>query len=305
MKTPWVEKYRPKTLDEYIFSSDEVKDILMQYIEEQDIPNMLLSGIQGTGKTTVARIIINELGIQKNDVRTINASSNNGIANVRNNIESFVKTAGLSKFKIVLLEEADGLSHDAQKALRSTIEDYVNFGVRFILTCNYPNKIIPALHSRMTAHIHIQQLHKETVLERVAYILENENINVENIDYVYEHIDTYYPDMRKIINSLQFSSGTGTLQGVIGTSEYAADNEKWEECWSSNPNEDDLIELIRNMEIDNTESIYRTMYDNVKNLPEDKQKNAYVTIADHLYRSAFVADQEINLLACVINVFEN
>lgn len=304
MKTPWFIKYRPKTIDEYIFSSEEAKAILTKYIEDEDIPNMLLSGIQGTGKTTIARILINELGIQKNDVRVVNASSNNGIANVRNNIETFVKTAGLSKFKIVLLEEADGLSHDAQKALRWIIEDYLDKGVRFILTCNYPNKLIPAIHSRITSHIHIKELDKETVLERVVEILEREQIEVDELDYIQEHIDTYYPDMRKIINSLQQSSETGKLIGVIGKSDTASDNEQWEECWTTNPNKDDLVDLVRSMEIDNTESIYRTMYDNVKNLPEDKQMNAFVVIADHLYRSAFVADQEINLFACVINIFD-
>ena len=303
MKDPWVEKYRPKNLNDYIFSNEHTHDFFTKIIENEELPNLLISGIHGTGKSAIARIIINELGIKKNDVRIINASSDNGIANVRDRIDSFCKTLGMSSIRVVLLEEADGLSHSAQKALRSIMEDnYTN--ARFILTCNYPNKIIGPLHSR-TQNIHIDVLDIDSLMERVAFILDNEKIVVDDIDILMNHINSYYPDMRKIINSIEQSSKTGKLVDIISKSSEANDISEWEKCWENSPNQDDLIGIIGDMELDDIDRIYRTMYDNVTNLPEDKVMNAIVIIAEHLYKSSFMSDQEINLMACIVSIFEN
>ena len=302
MKKIWVDAYRPKTLDEYIFSNEDTKNFFNALIKEQEIPNLLISGIQGTGKSAIAKIIIDSFKLNKNDVRIINASSDNGIANVRERIEKFCQTLGLSKFKIVLLEEADGLSHAAQKALRSVTENYTD-NVRFILTCNYPNKIIAPLHSRLQ-HIHIDTLDMDSILERVAEILEAENIEVDDVGVLMNHINTYYPDMRKIINSLQQSSKTGKLVDIISKSIGAGSIEEWEMCWKNSPHKTELLKIIKTMELDNIDQIFRVMYDNIISLPKEIQNNAIVIIAEHLYKSSFIADQEINLVACVINIFD-
>jgi len=306
----WVEKYRPTTLDDYVFSDERVRELCISYVEAKEFPHLLLSGIQGIGKTTLARILIKECELNPIDVKTINASSKTGIDSVRNGIENFCKTLPMGEFKVVLLEEADSLSLAAQKALRAIIEDSSD-SVRFIFTCNYPEKIIEPLHSRLQ-NIHFTELDYFNFVKNIANIIENENVTVDNVDFVEEHISTYYPDMRKTINSIQQSSVTGTLCGVISKSKGSSDLEEWVKVWEMPPcTETDypgkkkkmLEEIVSNMNLDNIDAVYRVMYDNVKNLPQLIRDDAIVVIAEHLYKSSFMSDQEINLKSCVVQIF--
>ena len=147
MKELWVEKYRPKNLDGYVFRDEHQRKQAKLWVKEKSIPHLLFSGAAGIGKTTMAKILINELGIEEFDVLEINASRTNSVEDVRDKIVNFVQMIPFGDFKIVLLDEADYLSPNAQAALRGVMEEYHTTS-RFILTCNYPNRIIPALHSR-------------------------------------------------------------------------------------------------------------------------------------------------------------
>lgn len=298
----WVEKYRPTNLSDYVFQNQQQRTMFESLVTKKEIPNLLLSGVQGTGKTTLSKILCNELDIDPSDRLVINASSESGIDNVREKITNFCSTFPLSKFKIVCLEECDGLSHHAQLALRHVMEEYSDT-VRFILTCNYPHKIIPAIQSR-TQHIHIEEFDMDALFDRVLQILNNENIQVENPDFLVNHVAKFAPDLRKIINSLQQSSTTGTLEDV-GSSQSVDIEDKWSDAWK-NPTLENLLSLVGLVDNNNYEKFYETMYKNVENLNDPKLiNNAIIVIAEHLYKSSLVSNQEINLAACVIKIFSD
>jgi DNA polymerase III delta prime subunit len=258
--------------------------------------------VQGTGKTTLARILAKVFKIKKYDLKVINGSTSTGIDTVRNTVSNFVKIAPLGDKKIMIIEEADQLSHAAQKGLLAIIEDSEEY-VRFIFTCNYPEKLIPALHSRLQ-HLHFNELDKEAVTETVVGILEQEEIEVDDVDLIYEHINTYYPDLRKIINSMQESSATGVLKEVVVHTEDAAEMEEWTTVWTTDPDKKELMDIAMRMNITSPDAVYDVMYTNVSNLPKDLQDQALIAISEHIYRSSFVANQNLCLAACVVKIYE-
>jgi replication factor C small subunit len=176
MKELWVEKYRPKTVDGYVFRDDHQRKQIATWIKDKSIPHLILSGVAGIGKTTLAKILINEIGIEDYDVLEINASRQRGIDVIRDTITNFVGMIPFGPFKVVLLDEADFLTPEAQATMRGVMEEY-HHTARFILTCNYPNRIIPALHSRCQG-FHVERTDQTEYTARVATILVEENIEI-------------------------------------------------------------------------------------------------------------------------------
>ena len=302
MKYLWVEKYRPNTVDEYVFRDESQKRQIEGWIKSGEIPHLLFSGSAGIGKTTLARILFNELDINPYDILEINASRTNGVDEVRDKIVDFSRMIPFGAFKVILLDEADYLSHNAQAALRGVMEEY-HHTVRFILTCNYPHKIIPALHSRCQG-FHVETVDKDEFTARVATILVKENIDVD-LDTLDTYVKATYPDLRKCINSVQMNSGTGKL--------LAPDkNDKSEADWRI-----DMVRLFKVGKINEArkmvcksarpeemEDIYRWLYDNLDLISEDEtiQDKAILVIKQGLVDHTLVADSEINLAATLIRI---
>ena len=218
-KELWVEKYRPSTVKDYVFKDNTQRKQVQNWINDGGIPHLLFSGSPGTGKTTIAKVLINELSIQDADVLYINASRDNGVEMIRKKITAFSETMPWGDFKVILLDEADHISPEGQAALRGVMEQY-HASVRFILTCNYPNMIIPALHSRCQG-FHIEKLDQDDFTVRVAEILADNSVEFD-IDTLDAMVRANYPDLRKTINTVQMSIADNLLQKPVDDSGASA-----------------------------------------------------------------------------------
>ena len=209
MKELWVEKYRPKTLKEYVVRDEAQRSQIQSWIDDKAIPHLLLSGAPGVGKTTLAKVLFQELEVSSYDILEINASRENSVDTVREKINSFVQIMPFGAYKYVLLDEADYMSPNGQAALRGVMEMY-HTSCRFLLTCNYAQRIIPALHSRCQG-FHIEKLDIQEFTARLATICIEEGVELDG-----ETLDTYvqatYPDLRKSINLVQQNVVDGVLQ---------------------------------------------------------------------------------------------
>jgi replication factor C small subunit len=301
MKQLWVEKYRPKDIDGYVFRDGHQRKQVETWIKDQSIPHLLLSGSAGIGKTTLAKILINELGIEEYDVLEINASRTNSVDDVRDKITNFVQMIPFGPFKVVLLDEADYLSPNAQAALRGVMEEY-HATSRFILTCNYPNRIIPALHSRCQG-FHVERTDITEFTARVATILVE-----ENIDFSLETLDSYvkvtYPDLRKCINLAQQNVQDGSLIAPSKGDEGEAD---WKfdmvELFSAGKINDARKLLCGKLRAEEMEEVYRWLYDNIAIFgDESKQDSAVLIIKQGLVDHTLISDAEINLSATLIKL---
>jgi len=208
IKKLWFEEYRPKTLDGYVFQNDQQKRQILKIIESGEIPHLLLTGSAGSGKTSLAKILINELKVDEADVLDINASDKTGIDYLRDTILGFAGTYPIGKFKVVHLSEFDYMSQAGQGMLRVVLEENADT-CRFLCTCNYEHKIIPAIKSRMQ-HIHFKSPNKDDVLMRMFEILSGEGVDFDP-EIVQKYVDQAFPDMRKMINNMQLNTSSGKL----------------------------------------------------------------------------------------------
>lgn len=301
MKELWVEKYRPSTIDGYVFRDSHQKEQVQSWIKQKSIPHLLFSGNAGIGKTTLAKILFNELDVNDLDVLEINASRTNSVDDVRDKIINFVQMIPFGDFKVVLLDEADYLSPNAQAALRGVMEEY-HTTARFILTCNYPNRIIPAIHSRCQG-FHIERVDVTEFTARVAEILITENINFE-IDTLDTFVKATYPDLRKCINTVQMNSLDGSLhtpeKGDTGEADYKI---QMVELFKAGKISEARKLVCGQARPEEMEEIYRWLYDNVAIFGDDKkQDNAILIIKQGLVDHTLVSDPEINLAATLIRL---
>ena len=301
MRELWVEKYRPSTVDGYVFRDEHQKKQVQQWIKDGTIPHLLFSGNAGIGKTTLAKILLNQLEVNDLDVLEINASRTNSVEDVRDKIVNFVQMIPFGAFKVVLLDEADYLSPNAQAALRGVMEEYHTTS-RFILTCNYPNRIIPALHSRCQG-FHIERIDQTEFTARVAEILIAEEITPD-IDTLDTYVKATYPDLRKCINMVQMNSVSGEL---LPPEKSDAGESDWKL---------EMTELFKAGQIskarklvcsqarpDEMEDVYKWLYDNIELFgDEEKQESAILIIKQGLVDHTLVADPEINLAATMIRL---
>jgi len=296
----WVEKYRPATLDDIILD-ERTLNIVKEF--KNEIPNLLFVGNPGTGKTTLARVIVNDiLGC---NYLYINASDESGIDTIRHNITNFAQTKSFDGgVKVVILDEADGLTPQAQAALRNTMETFAKY-CRFILTANYKHKIIPALQSRCQA-LDIKPV-LELAVKRCYYILKNENVKIsdEQKKKFVQLVKRFFPDLRKAINEIQ----KNVIDSELCIASINSDNELLETVYKKIVGKKSLEArkyLIENE--DRFQGDYDTLLANFLNYIyntnlQDAQKKAFIAnIADHLYKSAFVVDKEINAFACLVNL---
>ena len=301
MKELWVEKYRPKTVDGYVFRDDHQRKQIATWIKDKSIPHLLLSGAAGIGKTTLAKILINEIGIEDYDVLEINASRTNSVDDVRDKITNFVQMIPFGPFKVVLLDEADYLSPNAQAALRGVMEEYSQTS-RFILTCNYPNRIIPALHSRCQG-FHVERTDQTEFTARVATILVEENIEFD-LDTLDLYVKVAYPDLRKCIQLIQQNSGEGKLQspntGDAGEADWKFDMVT---LFKAGKIRDARILLCGKIRAEEIPDVYRWLYDNLEIFGDEPvQESAVLIIKQGLVDHTLVMDPEINLSAVLIKL---
>ena len=293
----WVEKYRPSTLSNVIFQDIQQRKLFEQFTVNQDIPNLLLAGVQGTGKTTISRALIHDLNIDPADVLTINCSDEQ-IDALRNKVSSFAMTLPNGKFKVVRLEEADFSSLSSQALLRTLIEDSSS-NCRFIATCNYDNKIIPALKSRFQ-QMNFRAPDKEKIALRCAEILEAENVQFE-VEHLLTYVDVGYPDIRKTIQLLQGNVLDGKLLNPKSISVESGDWKFRLLDLVSTGNFKAARKLVcESASREEHEDVYRFLYSNLKKLKVKDEEAAILVIAEYLKNHTLVADTEVNLAAAFI-----
>lgn len=289
--TLWVEKYRPRTLDTYI-GNEQLKKTFAAYIEKKDIPHILFEGPAGTGKSSASSILVKGIDAE---ALTINASDENGIDVIRNKIKNFATSSGFKDLRVIVLEEADGITPAGQGALRNVMEAY-SMSVRFILSCNYVEKIIPAIISRCQV-FKIRPLSERDVAIHLKHILDAENVQYTMEDFKYI-VGTYHPDIRKIINFSQQSVIGGKLE--ITKSENVVDcGVKLIDSLKRLDKFNDIRQLVLNADIQTYDDYYGMLYEKVSEYAENKEAIIIALIADYMYQSSFVVHKEISFLACI------
>ena len=301
----WVEKYRPKTIEECILPTN-IKKTFQDFLDKGEIPNMLLTGPAGCGKTTVAKALCNQLGV---DYYVINGSDEGRFLDtVRNNAKNFASTVSLqatAKHKVIIIDEADNTTNDVQLLLRAFTEEFSN-NCRFIFTCNFKNRIIEPLHSRCTSvEFGIKGKDRQAIaasfFKRIQEILVAESVEYDNKVLV-ELINKHFPDWRRVLNECQRYSVSGKIDsGILATFSDVAVNDLLKNLKEKNFPEVRKW-VVSNLDNDTT-VLLRRIYDALYNALENNSIPAAVLVlAKYQYQSAFVADQEINLLACLTEI---
>lgn len=293
----WIEKYRPSTLDDIVLTSSN-RSIIEKFKSSEEIPNLILTGKPGIGKTSLAKIIVND--ILHSQYIYINASDENGIDTVRTKITNFSRAQSLDgNIKIIILDEVDGLTLDAQRALRNTMEEYSQY-VRFILTANFNHRVIPALQSRCQS-FDLTPSH-DHYIDRCKYVLSQENIKCTDINGV---VSKFYPDLRRGINELQKLSNNGEIIPLESQESDVFIRNLFKILHKSPSNVHQLRKFVIESESifsGDYQELLRSLFNIVdeQTLKQTTKSECLLIIGEHLYRSSFVLDQEINFYACLI-----
>lgn len=298
----WAEKYRPIFLDDYI-GNNSLREKMKQFIQQNDIPHLLFFGKAGGGKTTLAKILVNNINC---DHLYINASDENSVDDVRDKIKGFASSISFRDLKIIVLDESDFLTPQAQAALRNIMETFSS-NTRFILTCNHVNKIIDPIKSRCQS-FEVIPPSKTDVAKRLAIdILSTENITYD-VNDIKLLVDSYYPDIRKIINEAQSNSRNGQLcidKKEIVDSDYKLKILEILKSSSSKSNKfKDIRQLIADNNIVHFEDVYKLLFDNVDEYGKGNIAPIIIILADSEYKSAFCVDKEISFMSTIIQILD-
>jgi replication factor C small subunit len=295
--TLWIEKYRSETLEQYI-GNDAIKARIADCIAKNDIPHFIFAGSAGTGKTTLAKLIVKNIQC---DYLYINASDENGIDTIRDKVKGFASTASFQPLKIVILDEADFLTQPAQAALRNLIEEYSAY-TRFILTCNYVERLIEPLQSRCELHM-LKPPTKGAVAKHICTnILDIEGVTYEMND-IAQIVNLFYPDVRSIIKTLQQNVKDSKLTITTIDDNWCKplveilkkrDSKAWYQ----------VRQLVADAQVDDFQTAYRYMFDNLSEFSYGNDAQLSVILDDFIWRAGVVPDKEINFAACIAKVLE-
>ena len=296
--TLWVEKYRPTTLDTYV-GNDFIKDKVKLYLETGDVPHLLLYGRAGTGKTTLAKIITKNIDC---DMMYINASDENNVDNVRTKIKNFASSIGFKPLKVIILDEADFLTPNAQAALRNLMETFSRT-TRFILTCNYAERIIDPIQSRCQS-FQVIPPDKKQVAKQLVDILGSEGVTYQNEDLV-TIVNAGYPDIRRVINAGQRQSISGEL--VVDKESSILNDYKVKlleilKTKDKKTSFKEIRQLLANSHIRDYSEAFRLLYDEVSEYAQGKTAMAIMTLAKYQLSDVQVVDKEINFMAGLIEL---
>ena len=301
--TLWIEKYRSQTLEQYI-GNDAIKDRIADCIAKNDIPHFIFSGTAGTGKTTLAKLIVNNI---KCDYLYLNASDENGIDIIRDKVKGFASSASFNPLKVIILDEADFLTQPAQAALRNIIEEY-SINTRFILTCNYIERLIEPLQSRCEINI-LKPPTKGGVAKHICTnVLDVEKIMYEMKD-IAQVVNMFYPDIRSIIKVLQQNSILDHLSGetILVVDKIDSDwckqlvqilNKRDKDAWFQ------IRQLVADSQVDDFQIAYRYMFDHMPEFSYGNDANLSVILDDFIWRSSVVPDKEINFAAAIARILD-